>query len=56
MTNPMHQGFLGKGARKSSSGRTLWIPQCSCGWRHDGYYTRPAAQRCMERHVRSHTC
>jgi hypothetical protein len=45
-----HEGFLGRG-RTSSSGRKLWIPQCSCGWRHDGYYQRPAAERAVDRHM-----
>lgn len=48
-----HEGYLGKG-RRSSSGRTLWIPQCSCGWRHDGYYQKPAAQRAVDRHLAKH--
>lgn len=48
-----HEGFLGRG-RTSSLGRKLWIPQCSCGWRHDGYYQRPAALRCVERHLAQH--
>jgi hypothetical protein len=46
-----HDGFLGTGSHRSSSGRKLWIPQCTCGWRSDGYYTKPAAQRAVDRHL-----
>lgn len=45
-----HEGFLGRG-RTNSLRRRMWVPQCSCGWRHDGYYQRPAAQRAVDRHL-----